>query len=185
MPNFQKNKNILCGIDEAGRGPLAGDLVIAGVILKQEIKGLMDSKKLSEKKRELLYELIIEHSDYHIVSFSPQEIDSKGLSLCLNEGLEMIKEKLTADIYLFDGNQTFGVLGINTLVKADTKIAEVSAGSILAKVTHDRAIIRASKKYPLYGFEKHKGYGTKAHILAIKEHGYCDIHRRSFKIKTL
>ena len=175
----------LCGVDEAGRGPLAGDLVIAGVILKQEIEGLIDSKKLTEKKREILYEVIIQNSHYHIVSFSPQQIDKEGLSLCINKGLEEIKNKLNADSYLFDGNQTFGVLGINTLVKADTKIAEVSAGSILAKVTHDRAIIKASKKYPLYGFEKHKGYGTKAHILAIKEHGYCDIHRRSFKIKTL
>ena len=175
----------LCGIDEAGRGPLAGDLVIAGVILKREIEGLMDSKKLTEKKREILYEIIIKNSYYHIVSFSPKEIDEEGLSLCLNKGLEEIKKKLDADSYLFDGNQTFGVLGINTLVKADTKIAEVSAGSILAKVTHDRAIIEASKEYPLYGFEKHKGYGTKAHILAIKEHGYCNIHRRSFKIKML
>ena len=185
MPNLQQRKNILCGIDEAGRGPLAGDLVIAGVILTTELEGLMDSKKLSEKKREFLYELIIKNSHYHIVSFSPQQIDKEGLSLCLNQGLETIKNELRADIYLFDGNQTFGVLGINTLVKADTKVAEVSAASILAKVTHDRAIIRASKTYPLYGFEKHKGYGTKAHILAIKEHGYCDIHRRSFKIKTL
>jgi len=175
----------LCGIDEAGRGPLAGDLVIAGVVLDKEIDGLMDSKKLTEKKREMLYEIIIKNSQYLIVSFSPKQIDKKGLSLCLNEGLEKIKNELTADIYLFDGNQTFGVLGVTTLVKADTKVAEVSASSILAKVTHDRAIIEASKKYPLYGFEKHKGYGTKAHILAIKEHGYCNIHRRSFKIKTL
>ena len=175
----------LCGIDEAGRGPLAGDLVIAGVILKNEIEGLNDSKKLTEKRREALYKIIVKNSLYHIVSFSAQEIDKKGLSLCLNEGLESIKKALDADIYLFDGNQTFGVLGISTMVKADGKVPEVSAGSILAKVTHDRAIIEASRKYPLYGFEKHKGYGTKAHILAIKEHGYCPIHRRSFKVKAL
>jgi len=173
----------LCGIDEAGRGPLAGDLVMAGVILKNSIDGLNDSKKLTEKKREALYEIIIKNSLYHIVSFSPNDIDTKGLSLCLNEGLELIKEALDADIYLFDGNQTFGVLGISTMVKADGKVPEVSAGSILAKVTHDRAIIEASKKYPLYGFEKHKGYGTKAHIEALKEHGYCEIHRRSFNVK--
>jgi len=181
MPKSQ----ILCGIDEAGRGPLAGDLVIAGVILKKEIEGLMDSKKLTEKRREILYPMIIENSFYHIDSFSAIEIDEKGLSLCLNEGLENIKKNLNAQIYLFDGNQTFGVLGITTMVKADSKIAEVSAASILAKVTHDRAIIEASKKYPLYGFEKHKGYGTKAHIQAIKEHGYSAIHRKSFKVKAL
>ena len=175
----------LCGIDEAGRGPLAGDLVVAGVILTGEVEGLMDSKTLSEKRREELYPIIIENSLHHIVSFSPQEIDNKGLSACLAEGLESIQEHLKAQIYLFDGNQTFGVLGISTMVKADSKVAEVSAASILAKVTHDRAIIEASKKFPLYGFEKHKGYGTKAHIEAIKEHGYCEVHRRSFKVKTL
>ncbi len=173
----------LCGIDEAGRGPLAGDLVMAGVILINPIDGLMDSKKISQKRREELYPKIIKNSRYHIISFSPKEIDEIGLSSCLNRGLESIQESLDADIYLFDGNQTFGVLGITTMVKADTKVAEVSAASILAKVTHDRAIIQASKLYPNYGFERHKGYGTKAHIEAIKKHGYCDIHRRSFKIK--
>jgi ribonuclease HII len=175
----------LCGIDEAGRGPLAGDLVMAGVILLKEIDGLMDSKKLTEKKREAFFDVIKENSLFHIVSFTAQQIDAQGLSACLNQGLESIKEHLDADIYLFDGNQTFGVLGISTLVKADTKVAEVSASSILAKVTHDRAIIEASKQFPLYGFEKHKGYGTKAHIEAIKEHGYCALHRRSFKVKNL
>jgi len=173
----------LCGIDEAGRGPLAGDLVMAGVILLKQINGLMDSKVLSEKKREILYPIIIESSLHHIISFSPQEIDQKGLSSCLGKGLESIQKHLKAQIYLFDGNQTFGVLGISTMIKADGKIPEVSAASILAKVTHDRAIIHASKQFPLYGFEKHKGYGTKAHIEALKEHGYCDIHRRSFKVK--
>ena len=175
----------LCGIDEAGRGPLAGDLVMAGVILTGEIKGLMDSKVLSEKKREELYPIIIENSLQHIVSFSPKQIDNNGLSACLGKGLESIQKHLKAQIYLFDGNQTFGVLGISTMVKADAKIPEVSAASILAKVTHDRAIVKASKKFPLYGFEKHKGYGTKAHREAIKEHGYCEIHRRSFKVKNL
>ena len=175
----------LCGIDEAGRGPLAGDLVIAGVILKNDIEGLMDSKVLSEKKREELYPKIIKNSLYHIISFSPKQIDELGLSTCLAKGLEEIMQNLDAKVYLFDGNQTFGVLGVSTMVKADAKIAEVSAASILAKVTHDRAIVEAAKLYPLYGFEKHKGYGTKAHISAIKEHGYCDIHRRSFKIKSL
>ena len=175
----------LCGIDEAGRGPLAGDLVMAGVILTNEVAGLMDSKVLSEKKREELYPLIIENSLHHIISFSPQQIDKNGLSYCLGKGLESIQEELKADIYLFDGNQTFGVLGINTMIKADGKIPEVSAASILAKVTHDRAIIEASKIYKDYGFEKHKGYGTKAHIEAIKKHGFCKIHRRSFKIKGL
>ena len=175
----------LCGIDEAGRGPLAGDLVIAGVILKKDIEGLMDSKVLTEKKREELYPTIIENSFFHIVSFSPQQIDKNGLSYCLGKGLESIQEHLQAEVYLFDGNQTFGVLGINTMIKADGKIPEVSAASILAKVTHDRAIIEASKIYKNYGFEKHKGYGTKAHVAAIKEHGYCNIHRRSFKVKGL
>jgi len=175
----------LCGIDEAGRGPLAGDLVMAGVILTSDIRGLMDSKVLTEKKREALYPIILENSLYHIVSFSPQQIDEHGLSHCLGKGLESIQKQLKADIYLFDGNQTFGILGINTMVKADTKIPEVSAASILAKVTHDRAIIEASKIYTNYGFEKHKGYGTKAHVEAIKKYGFCDIHRRSFKIRGL
>ena len=175
----------LCGIDEAGRGPLAGDLVIAGVIIVNSIEGLMDSKVLTEKRREELYPKIIENTLYHIVSFSAKEIDRDGLSICLGKGLEEIQATLQAKVYLFDGNQTFGILGINTMVKADAKIPEVSAASILAKVTHDRAIIEASKLYPLYGFEKHKGYGTKAHIEAIKTHGYCQLHRRSFKVKAL
>ena len=182
MHNIQMN---LCGIDEAGRGPLAGDLVMAGVILKEEIAGLMDSKVLTEKKREALYPLIMENALYHIVSFSPKQIDEDGLSSCLGKGLEEIMQKLKAEVYLFDGNQTFGVLGVSTMVKADAKVPEVSAASILAKVTHDRAIVKASRLYPNYGFEKHKGYGTKAHVQAIQEHGYCDVHRRSFKIKSL
>ena len=185
MPSLRQAQTTLCGIDEAGRGPLAGDLVIAGVIITSPIEGLMDSKKISEKRREELYPIIIQNTQHHIISFGPQEIDKLGLSLCLGRGLESILKHLQSDVYLFDGNQTFGVLGVSTMVKADTKIAEVSAASILAKVTHDRAIINASALYPNYGFEKHKGYGTKAHIEAIKAFGYSPIHRKSFKIKGI
>ena len=176
---------MLCGIDEAGRGPIAGDLVMAGCILHQHIDGLNDSKKLSEKKREALYELIIKNSTYHIVSISPQEIDDKGISVCLKRGLEEIIQNLKCEEYLFDGNTNFGVQGLPTMVKADGKVAEVSAASILAKVTHDRDILKEAEKYPEYQFEKHKGYGTKLHVEMIKKHGYCDIHRRSYKLKAL
>lgn len=176
---------MLCGIDEAGRGPIAGDLVMAGCILHSSIDGLNDSKKLSEKKRELLYEEIILNSSYHIVKFSPQKIDDKGISKCLASGLREIMQNIDAKEYLFDGNTTFGVQGLTTMVKADGKIPEVSAASILAKVTHDRDIVKESKNYPEYFFEKHKGYGTLLHINMIKKHGYCKIHRRSYKLKAL
>ena len=176
---------MLCGIDEAGRGPLAGDLVMAGCILNSQIDGLNDSKKLTEKKREALYEKIILDSTYHIVKFSPKQIDDDGISKCLAAGLREIMKTVESSEYLFDGNTTFGVEGLTTMVKADGKVAEVSAASILAKVTHDRDILLESKKYPEYQFEKHKGYGTKLHVEMIKKHGYCEIHRRSYKLKAL
>ena len=175
----------LCGIDEAGRGPIAGDLVMAGCILHKDIDGLNDSKKLTEKKRESLYEIIVLKSSYHIVKFSPKEIDENGISACLKRGLEEIMLHLQADEYLFDGNTTFGVKNLKTMIKADGKIPEVSAASILAKVTHDRDILQEAKRYPEYEFEKHKGYGTKLHVEMIKKYGYCDIHRRSYKLKAL
>lgn len=175
----------LCGIDEAGRGPLAGSLVISGVVLKNTIEGLMDSKKLSEKKREALYSLVVANSEYHIVSFSAQEVDTLGISKCLHEGLQSIKKHLPNVDYLFDGNSTFGVENITTMVKADDKVAEVSAASILAKVTRDREIVAQAKLYPKYGFEKHKGYGTKAHMEALMKHDRCPIHRKTFRVKGL
>ena len=175
----------LCGIDEAGRGPLAGSLVIAGVVLKNPVEGLMDSKKLTEKKREALYPLVLENADYHIVSFSAQEVDRFGISLCLQKGLQSIQKHLQGVDYLFDGNSSFGVENISTMVKADTKIAEVSAASILAKVTHDREIIEMAEIYPEYGFEKHKGYGTKAHMEALVKYGRCPVHRKTFRVKGL
>lgn len=176
---------MLCGIDEAGRGPIAGDLVMAGCILTSDVDGLNDSKKLTEKKREALYEIIVKNSNYHIVKFSPKQIDDDGISTCLKRGLEEIMKNLKSDEYLFDGNTTFGVKGLNTMVKADGKVPEVSAASILAKVTHDRDILEEAKKYPQYEFEKHKGYGTARHVEMIKKYGYCKIHRRSYKLKAL
>jgi ribonuclease HII len=179
------NNTILCGIDEAGRGPLAGPLVMAGVILTNPIAGLNDSKKLSEKKRETLFELILTNAQYKIVRFSAQTIDEIGLSACLRSGLEEILASLDADDYLFDGNSKFGVSGLRTLIKADALIPEVSAASILAKVTRDREMIQIDPLYPHYGFAEHKGYGTHTHVQAIKMHGYSDIHRKSFKLKSL
>lgn len=172
-----------CGIDEAGRGPIAGPLAVAGVILKHPIEGLADSKKLSAKKRETLFEKITNGSKYYIHSIEAAKIDEIGLSKALQESLLAIKDFFNVNDYLFDGNSTFGVSGITTMVKADTKIASVSAASILAKVSRDRVMVEYSKIYPSYGFEKHKGYGTKAHLEAISKYGYTPIHRRSFKIK--
>ena len=175
----------LCGIDEAGRGPIAGSLVVAGVILNHPVEGLMDSKKVSEKKRELLYPQIIANSTYHIVSFPAHAVDELGISECMTIALQEIQENVKCDNYLFDGNTTFGVENLETMIKADAKVEEVSAASILAKVTHDREMIEFSKTYPEYSFEKHKGYGTKAHVDAILEYGYTPEHRRSFKLKSL
>ncbi len=175
----------LCGIDEAGRGPLAGSLVMAGVVLNAPIEGLTDSKKLTQKRREMLFEEIVKKSRYHIVSFSANEIDAKGISKLLHEGLKSIQNALPGCYYLFDGNSTFGVENIETMVKADAKVAAVSAASILAKVTRDNEMIEAAKRYPEYGFERHKGYGTKAHIEALQKYGRSPVHRKSFRVKGL
>lgn len=175
----------LCGIDEAGRGPLAGPLYIAGVILTRPIDGLGDSKKLTEKKREALFETIRHHSTYHIARFDASQIDEIGLSACLAQGLREIMEHIGVAEYLYDGNSTFGVSGLKTLVKADATVPEVSAASILAKVSRDREMVALAEHYPHYGFENHKGYGSADHIEAIRRYGQCEIHRKTFKLKAL
>jgi len=171
-----------CGIDEAGRGPIAGPLVFAGVILKEEIAGLNDSKKLSEKRREALFALIVESAEYFLYSVEAATIDKIGLSRAIKESLLAIKAHFGEREYLFDGKATFGVSGLHTMVQADSKVACVSAASILAKVTRDREMCKYAKIYPKYGFDKHKGYGTKTHLEAIAKYGYSPIHRKSFKI---
>jgi ribonuclease HII len=176
---------MICGIDEAGRGCLAGDLCVSGVALNSEISGLNDSKKLSEKKRELLYEQICKNSKFLIVTFTSEEVDELGLSQCLKKALLKIKAEFYEYKFIFDGNTNFGVGGIQTMIKADAILAEVSAASILAKVTRDRNLLKAHEKYPNFNFLKHKGYATKAHIEAIKKYGYTEFHRKSYHLKAL
>ena len=178
---------MLCGIDEAGRGPIAGPLVVAGVIIKNEIKGLNDSKVLSEKKREALFEIIKENCYFHIVFTDAKTIDEKGLSFCLKSSIQEIMENLEnkASEFLMDGNTSFGIQTLQHKIKADATVQEVSAASILAKVSRDRYMCEIANTYPDYNFEKHKGYGTKAHVEKIKEFGRCQEHRYSFKLKAL
>ncbi len=175
----------ICGIDEAGRGCVAGPLVVAGCILLKEIKGLNDSKKLTPKKREELFDKIKQNSIYHIVFVDNKTIDKKGLSFAIKYALKEIKNTLKAKKYLFDGNTSFGIEGIETVIKGDSKIKQISAASILAKVSRDNFMIKMDKVYPQYNFKKHKGYITKEHISLIKKHGFCEIHRISYKLKEL
>lgn len=178
---------MFCGIDEAGRGPLAGPLVVAGVILLENIQNLADSKVLSEKKREKLFDEIKQKSKYHIVFKSAKQIDDLGISFCIKESILEIMKTLQNDAssFLMDGNTNFGIENLQKEIKADAKYKEVSAASILAKVSRDRFMDSISENYPEYNFKKHKGYGTKAHVDAIKEFGRSDIHRFSFKLKAL
>jgi len=177
--------NSRCGIDEAGRGPLAGPLVVAGVVLKGPIDGLDDSKKLTESRREMLYEKIVANSRFVVLEYGAALIDSEGISKLLGRALCTIKKQLEANSYLFDGPCSFGAEGIETLVKADGKIAEVAAASIIAKVTRDRIMQALDMQYPQYGFAGHKGYGTKAHIEALRKYGRSLEHRKSFRVKAL
>ncbi len=175
----------MCGIDEAGRGALAGPLVVAGVILHAKIDGLDDSKKLSEMQREALYGQIVGNSDYEIVFTDNRKIDAVGLSRAIADSIEQILEKLAPPMAIMDGNTNFGILGVQAVVKADEKVPEVSAASILAKVSRDRYMVSLDGKYPQYGFGNHKGYGTKMHVEAIRQNGLSEMHRHSFHLKAL
>lgn len=180
----------MVGIDEAGRGTLAGSLFVAACKFTQSteqklIDELKDSKKLSEKKRFELALKLKKQSKFLILAFSNEMIDKLGLSTCITRALQTIKKHFKDKEFLFDGNTNFKVSGIKTLIKADDKIPEVSAASILAKTSKDEEMINFSKIYPHYAFEKHKGYASKAHLEAILKFGVCKIHRKSFKIKSL
>ena len=178
----------IAGVDEAGRGPCAGPLVVAAVILKDpfsnELSQVKDSKELTEAKREQLFEIIIENCiDYNIVEITPDEIDQLGLHKCNIEGMRraVMGLKTSAEYVLTDGYPIPGLTIPNLSVWKGDKVAiSISAASILAKVYRDRIMIELDKKYPNYGLANHKGYITALHTDAIKKYGVLPIHRKSF-----
>lgn len=176
----------VCGIDEAGRGPLAGNVVAAAVILPKGlvIDGLDDSKKLSEKKREALFDIIKKEAvSYSVAWATPQEIDELNILGATMLAMRRAAEGLDipADFALIDGNTARGFsIPVKTIVKGDAKSPSIAAASILAKVTRDRQCIELDMKYPEYGFKKHKGYPTKDHMNKLREIGPCEAHRKSF-----
>ena len=183
----KENVNYICGIDEAGRGPLAGPVVVASVIMKKDsfIEGVNDSKKVSEKKRELLYDKIIEEAvSYSVGIINQKEIDEINILNATKKGLtESIKGlDVKPDRILVDALSNIDTCGVPymSIIKGDAKCYSIAAASIIAKVTRDRIMRQWDEVYPEYGFAKHKGYGTAAHIAAIKEYGLCPLHRKSF-----
>lgn len=188
---MSKGYTAVCGIDEAGRGPLCGPVCAAAVILPVdcEIEGINDSKKLSEKKREALFDVITEKA----LAYSVSMVDAKTIDeinilqatfLAMRTAVENLS--LKPDYALIDGNGKPGLsIAEETVVKGDAKSVSIAAASILAKVSRDRYMKEADEKHPEYQFAKHKGYGTKLHYEMIAEHGICDEHRRSFLKKIL
>lgn len=188
---IEEGYSVVCGVDEAGRGPLCGPVCAAAVVLPVdcEIEGINDSKKLSEKKREAIFDVIKEKA----IAYSVCMVDAKTIDeinilqatfRAMREAVEGLSVK--ADIALIDGNQKPGLsIEQRTIVKGDAKSISIAAASILAKVSRDRYMKEADEKYPEYQFAKHKGYGTKLHYEMIAEYGICDEHRRTFLKKIL
>ncbi len=199
MPTFDietaaksQGYNLVCGVDEAGRGPLAGPVCAAAVILPDGlvIDGLNDSKKISEKKREELYDVIKENALAYSIAFGTvEEIECVNILqatfLAMNRAIDGLSIK--ADFALIDGNKIPAGITIPAMsvVKGDSLSYSIAAASILAKVTRDRLMLNLGPEYDVYNFKKHKGYGTKEHIEAIKTYGISDIHRPSFLTKIL
>ena len=185
---FNEGYNIIAGVDEVGRGPLIGPVVTACVVLPKNFKleGLTDSKKISEKKRELFYEYIINNCvAYSVGECSPEEIDKYNIleatKIAMKRAIDKVNKKINLDYVLIDGNMKFDFdYKYKSIVKGDSKSISISAASIVAKVTRDRMLIELDKKYPMYGFKNHKGYPTKKHLDAIKKYGLIDGYRMSY-----
>jgi ribonuclease HII len=183
---FSKGVQLICGVDEAGRGPLAGPVCAAAVILPAniDIPGLDDSKKLSDKRRRALFPIIKEQAIAYAIAFADHsEIDSINILQATLLAMERAIAGLSVkpEVALIDGNREkdFG-LPVQTVIQGDSRSASIAAASILAKVTRDDYMLEMADKYPQYGFDVHKGYGTKIHYAALAEHGTCPIHRMSF-----
>ena len=184
---YNKGFEYICGIDEAGRGPLAGPVVVAGVIMPKDsmIEGVNDSKKVSEKKREKLYDVILEEAlSYSVAIIGQDVIDEINILNATKQGVTTVVEELDVkpNLILVDALTHINTKGIpyDSIIKGDAKCYNIAAASIIAKVTRDRIMREWDEIYPQYGFINHKGYGTAKHIEAIKEYGPCPIHRRSF-----
>ena len=175
---------VLAGMDEVGRGPLAGNVVTACVVMPEEplIVWIDDSKKLSQTRREKVYEEILHHALWvGIGEVSPDEIDEINILQATRKAMIAAAEKVPADIFLIDAVKNLGLKGKEIpLIKGDATSYNIAAASIIAKVTRDRQMTEADRLYPEYGFARNKGYGTKEHIDALKKYGPCPIHRRSF-----
>ncbi len=183
---YKQNFKFVCGVDEAGRGPLAGPVCAAAVILPPhiEIPGLNDSKKLTDKRRRELMPIIKDAAIAYGIAFTDEkEIDRINILQATFLAMERAVSQLSIkpDILLVDGNREkdFGI-PVETIVKGDSRSASIAAASVLAKVTRDDYLLQMASQYPEYGFEIHKGYGTKAHYAALVEHGPCPIHRMTF-----
>lgn len=184
---YEKGYTNIAGVDEVGRGPLAGPVCAAAVILPKGliIEGVDDSKKLSEKKREKLYDEIIEKAlSYSVVFVDPEKIDEINIRQATHLAMQKAVDGLDIkpDFLLVDGNDKIPFSGVECdyIIKGDLKFECIAAASIVAKVTRDRYMLEMDEKYPQYGFAKHKGYGTKLHMEAIREYGLTPLHRRSF-----
>lgn len=185
---FRQNASVLAGVDEAGRGPLAGPVVCAAVVMPAEgfIEGVNDSKKLSEKRREALYEKIVECAlAFSVVFVDPQEIDRINILNATKKGMEQSIGALNIkpDLVLIDAVKLPVDLPQRAIVQGDAKSYSIAAASILAKVSRDRYMRKMDQTYPQYGFAKHKGYGTKEHIEKIRQYGLCEEHRKTFALK--
>jgi ribonuclease HII len=184
--DIRRDYPVLCGVDEAGRGPLAGDVYAAAVVFGEgvEIEYLNDSKKISEKRRELLYDVIIEKADaYCVATASVDEIDSMNILQATMLAMKRAVDGLgiVPDIALVDGNKLPDLsCEARFVIKGDAASASISAASVLAKVSRDRYMKRIAEEYPQYAFEKHKGYGTKLHYEMLEKYGVSDIHRKTF-----
>lgn len=183
---FDKGIQLICGVDEAGRGPLAGPVCAAAVILPPhvEIPGLNDSKKLTDKRRRELFPVILELAVAYGIGFaSHEEIDRINILQATYLAMERAMKQLNVapEVALIDGNRAkdFGI-PVETVIKGDSRSASIAAASILAKVTRDDWMLEQGMLYPEYGFDVHKGYGTKAHYAALSSYGACPIHRSSF-----